>query len=441
MPKIVSAWVLALFFCAVAAGAVLADDVPAGLEAPDLNLEDLISRAKEKNPAIVAARAEWLASAQRPAIDSALPDPTGEYDIMGADRETLVGPEKNRFVIEQDLIFPGKLAARGKMAESEAKAAYQRYRAVRRDQINKLTKLYYDLYYADASLQTLEEIKGLLKNLEGVAQSRYAGLSGAQRDVAKAQAEVSLSMEKLFVLKQQRETLAAMIHALLDEDPMAPLGKASLPEKPILNATLVELVNMAMQNRQEIKEMEALAAKSGHARTLAKLAYVPDLNVGFEWIRVRDNTTNLPEKMDGRNEWMFPLKINVPIWQNRIIPGIKEAERLVEANKSKVVEAKNTAFFEVKDAYYRFQSASQISELYETAVIPQAQIALSADQAGYEGGKSDFLNLLDSERVYLNAKLTQIQIYTEMLKSYADLVRATGLGMDKEREEQEEDAR
>ena len=94
----------------------------------------------------------------------------------------------------------------------------------------------------------------------------------------------------------------------------------------------------------------------------------------------------------------------------------------------------------MKDAYYRFQSASQIEELYETAVIPQAQIALSADQAGYESGKSDFLNLLDSERVYLNAKLTHIQIFTDALKNYADLARATGLGMDLEKEKEDEDA-
>jgi outer membrane protein TolC len=72
----------------------------------------------------------------------------------------------------------------------------------------------------------------------------------------------------------------------------------------------------------------------------------------------------------------------------------------------------------------------KISELYETAVIPQANLALSADKAGYEGGTSDFLNLLDSERVFLNAKLTHVQFFTEALKSHADLVRATGLDLE-----------
>ena len=75
----------------------------------------------------------------------------------------------------------------------------------------------------------------------------------------------------------------------------------------------------------------------------------------------------------------------------------------------------------------RFQSASKIADLYEAAIVPQAKLALSADQAGYESGKTDFLNLLDSERVYLNAKLSQVQSYTSALKAYADLAWATGL--------------
>jgi hypothetical protein len=38
---------------------------------------------------------------------------------------------------------------------------------------------------------------------------------------------------------------------------------------------------------------------------------------------------------------------------------------------------------------------------------------------------------LDSERVYLNAALTEIEIFTEAVKSYADLVRATGLDFER----------
>ena len=392
-----------------------------------LRLEDLIKSAKEKSPGIVSAHAEWLAAKKRVWIDTSPPDPMAGFDLMGADRETRTGPEMGRFVVSQDIPFPVKLIEKGKMAREEARASYQRYKAMERGVINQLKKLYYELYYIDSSLQVIDEIKDLLKKFEGVAEARYSNMSGTQRDVAKAQAEVSMSLERLYTLTQERESVTAMINALLDRDPMLPVGKAILPERPAVKQSLVELVNLAVVNRQEIKEMEALAAKSQYAKTLAKLSYIPDLNIGFEYTQVGSGTTT--DEMDGKDSWMFPIRFNVPIWQNRIIPEIQEAQKMAEAAKAKLLEAKNTTFYEVKDAYHRFLSSSQIADLYETAVIPQAKIALSADQAGYEAGKIDFLNLLDSERVYLNAKLTQTKLFTEALKSYTDLERATGLDL------------
>ncbi|OGW77188.1 MAG: hypothetical protein A3J52_02035 [Omnitrophica bacterium RIFCSPHIGHO2_02_FULL_49_9] len=410
--------------------------------ASTVSLEALIESVRQHNPELIAAKAEWIAKKKRVWIDSALPDPMAGYDVMGEMTETRVGPQESRFMFSQDIPFPLKLYEKGKAAGKEAQAAYQKYLATERDLVNDLRKFYYELYYLDASIEVIEGIRDLLKKFEGVASTRYANLAGSQRDVAKAQAEVSMSLEKLFELRQRRETAAAMINAILDRDPMTEVGKAKLPPMPVLNRSLIELVNVAVENRQEIKEMEAVVSGSKHKKRIAQLAYLPDINVGFEYTAVGSGMTTSDE--DGKDSWMFPLRINIPLWQNRIIPEIQEAQKQVEANQARLRAAKNTTFYEVKDAYYRFDSASKIEELYETAVIPQAEIALSSDQAGYEGSKTDFLNLLDSERVLLNARLAQIRFYTEALKSHADLVRSTGLDLGEfemsESEEKDHDA-
>ncbi|MBI2167265.1 MAG: TolC family protein [Candidatus Omnitrophica bacterium] len=382
-------------------------------------MEILIRYAKRENPEILSAKAEWLAATKRIWIDSSLPDPM--VRIAPGDME-------KEFEVSQEIPFPVKLAGRRKMARQEAERARFRYLAVERDVVNRLNKAYYDLYFTDASIAVIEEIKALLKRFESVAQARYSNLTGAQRDVAKAQAEVSMSLERLYGLKQQRESTAALINALLNRDPMEPMAKAVLPGKPVLKLTLVELVNLAVQNRQEIQAAEAAVAKSGVAKRLAKLAYLPDVNVGFEYTR---------SDKEG-NSWMIPIRFNVPLWQNRIIPEIQEAKQLEEARKADLLRAKNETFFEVKDSFYRFDSAAKIADLYELAVIPQAQLALKSDQAGYEASKTDFLNLLDSERIYFNAKLSHVQFTTEALKAHADLVRATGLDFEKPLPEESE---
>lgn len=409
---------LLFIFCLISSKVLSGEPAQTAKSAP-LNLQDMLEFAEKNNPEVVSTKAEWLAAKKRVWIDTSLPDPMVEL---------APGSMESEFEASQQILFPGKLWEKGKMAAQEAKAAHFRHQAIERDIVNKLTKAYYDLYYIDASIDVIEEIKGLLKRFESVAQARYSNLSGSQRDVAKTQAEVSLSLERLYTLQQQRESTAAMINALLNRDPMEPVGRATLPEKPVLDKTLVELVNLAIIHRQEIKEAEALASKATHNKRLARLNYVPDVAIGFKYTKNKGEEEN-------EDSWMVPISFNVPIWQNRIIPEIQEAKQMENARKAEFLQRKNETYSEVKDAFYRFCSAIKIADLYEIAVIPQAQIALNADLAGYESAKTDFLNLLDSERVYFNAKLSQIQFLTEALKAHADLVRATGLDFSNLKEE------
>ncbi|PIQ85017.1 MAG: hypothetical protein COV74_10490 [Candidatus Omnitrophica bacterium CG11_big_fil_rev_8_21_14_0_20_45_26] len=400
------------------------DSVPRSIE-----LTSILTEALAHNPDIQSTKAEWQASRKKVWQETALPDPMVGMDLMGEMTETRVGPQENRMMVSQEIPFPLKLIKKGQIANDEARAAEMRYLATVRDTLNEISKLYYDLYYTDASIAVIEEVKTILKHFESVAQSRYANLKASQRDVAKAQAEVSLVLEQLFSLEQKRHSLAAQLNAWLDRDPMGEVGQTVLPEKPTLPQSIYELVEMAVKHREEIKAMEAMVQKSYRERTLARLEWIPDLNVGFSYTWVGSGETTSAN--DGQDSWMFPLRINVPIWQNRIIPKIQETNELIKANEAKLTEAKNQAYYEVKDAYYRYDSAAKIVELYETAILPQAELVLRSDQAGYEGGEADFLNLLDSERVYLNAKLTHVRLVTELFKSYLDIERSTGLDLER----------
>src|SRR3989338_6413814 len=74
--------------------------------APSLDLPLLIESLKQRNPDLIAAKAEWLASKKRVWIDSSLPDPMGGLDLMGEMTETRVGPQESRYVISQEIPFP-----------------------------------------------------------------------------------------------------------------------------------------------------------------------------------------------------------------------------------------------------------------------------------------------------------------------------------------------
>lgn len=396
---------------------------------PSVSLDELLKEALANNRELEAAREELQAARHRVPQASALPDPTAGYGVMGPMLETPLGPQKDVYEFEQMIPFPGKLVERRKVALAEVDAAVAQFNEVKRDVIFEVSRTYYDLYAVDATIEAVEEIRDLLKKFESIAQSRYASQQGEQRDVAKAQAKVSETLQGLFVLRQQRQTLAAFLNALLNRRASTPLDKASAPVLPKLELSLDQLLQQGRENRPELLEAAAMRDKERHAHTLAKYEYMPDISVGFQYTRIGEGMTSDPN--DGRDAWMVPIRITLPIWQNRIVPAVLEAKRNLGASEAKLQQAGNLAEYEVKNAYYQFTAGRQVVELYENALIPQAKLAFFSDQAGYEAGRTDVLNFLDSEEVYRNAKIAYYQALADALKNFAAIERAVGVDIEK----------
>lgn len=393
-------------------------------------LEDLIREVLANNRELQAAREELQAARHRVPQSSALPDPVLGYAIMGPDLETRLGPQRGIYEFEQMVPFPGKLIEKRGMAAAEVEAASARFKLVERDVIFRVSEVYYDLYTLDATLQVVEEVKQVLKNFESIASARYSSQKGEQRDVAKAQVEVSETLEKIYMLNQQRESLVAMLNALLNRRPPGSFAGFRSSELPVLSLSLSDLLQKARENRPELLEAMAMRKREQHAKTLAKYEYAPDISIGFQYTKIGEGMTSEPD--DGKDAWMIPLKFTFPLWQNRIVPVIQEAKSNLKASEAKLEQTENFTDYEIKNAYYRFTSAKKIIELYQNALIPEAELAFRSDQAGYEGGKTDILNLIDSERVYLNAKIVYYQVLAETLKNFAAIERITGMGLLKE---------
>ena len=389
-----------------------------------LRLESLLEEARGHNAALQGAHERWQAARHRIAQAGALPNPSAGTMIMGGMLETRLGPQEQVFELEQELPFPGKLWQKRQMARAEADGAEAAYRAVERDVIRDVAAAYYALYATDASIRVVEELLGRLRGLEEIAQARYASQGGSQRDVAKAQAEVSMTLERLFVLRQQRQTLAARLNALLSRHEHEPIGALAEPPQAQLAYTLDELLLIAERGRPELREAASMVQRDRHATNLARLENAPDVTVGFQYIGIGSGDTTDPD--DGRDAWMIPVKVTLPIWQNRILPAIQEAGRNLRASEAGLRDARNTTQYEVRDAYYRYTSARTIVALYENALLPEAELAFHSDQAGYEAGRQDALNLLDSERVHLNAQVAYQQALADARTRFVELERAVG---------------
>jgi hypothetical protein len=62
-------------------------------------------------------------------------------------------------------------------------------------------------------------------------------------------------------------------------------------------------------------------------------------------------------------------------------------------------------------------------------LIPQTENTLKSTQYSYENNMTDFLDLLDSYRMYQDAKLMYYESITMYLKMTAELEKASGINL------------
>jgi outer membrane protein TolC len=75
----------------------------------------------------------------------------------------------------------------------------------------------------------------------------------------------------------------------------------------------------------------------------------------------------------------------------------------------------------------KVQSGKEMLRISRSVLLPQSKQALESALAAYQGGKSDFLALLDAFRVNLMAKENSEMAMMRLLSSQAELEEAVGL--------------
>jgi len=166
-----------------------------------------------------------------------------------------------------------------------------------------------------------------VEQIDSVYTRRYAEGQVTQRDAAKAQIEVSLTLEQLYLLEEKRALVVGALNMLMDRNPLSDLGEVAQPEKPEIVQTLVELITAARENRPEVKKADAQVKGEQHTRRLAWMENLPDVSAGFTYTWVGNGFTTNAD--DGKDSWMFPLAISVPLWQNRIISAARDGADVI----------------------------------------------------------------------------------------------------------------
>ncbi len=408
---------------------------PALLMAADQpqTLQSMIDTALRDNPDLQAAKAKWQIYANRITPAASLDDPALSFafnnypvDKFRADETPMTGKV---FKLSQKFPFPGKLGAKEDAARELAlwyKGVYEDSRLALARQVKDS---YFNLHFLAKAIEITKKNARLLRDFSKVTETRYEVGKGLQQDVLKAQVENSKLSDRLLTLNQKRQRAIARLNTLLNKPPDQPISdvgqidvKSALPEKlPELEMSADALQKQAHNNRPLFGAYKSLMASYKAKKTLARLNYRPNFNVGLAY------TFREPAGTDQGTDFAgIQFGMNLPIFTAKRDAAKAEADAGLMMVRRQYEKFQAQVRFEIDDAQRDIKTNNKQAKLYKNGIIPQASQSFEAAISAYQVGKVSFLTLLDNLMTLYRYEIDYHRAVSDGLRAKARLEAAIG---------------
>jgi len=389
-------------------------------------LAQLVAEAQQNNPDLQAARERWEMAGHKIVPAQTLEDPMLGFafsnypvDTLQSDQTPMTG---NELKLSQNFPFPGKLAAKGEVAEQQAlwnKAAYEDARL----QLTRQVKdAYYRLYFQDQAIAVTEENLEVLASFISLTKTRYEVGKGLQQDLLKAQVEQSKQLDKLLGLRQMRSSTLAMLNRLLARPADSPLELVAEPQLAPVGYDPEQLRQAAREHRPMFAAFDSLIGRYESQRKLAKLDSYPNFNLWTSY-RFRDDGLG-----DGGTDFVSAgVGLTLPIWREKRSEEVAEADSGIRMARRQLEEFGNQVDAGIRDLYAQLERNRDQAQLFATGIIPQAQQAFDASLTAYQVGKVEFLNLLDGLMTLYRYQLDYQRALADYQRNLAGLEAAAGV--------------
>ena len=385
------------------------------------SLQILITKAKQNNPEIIAAREKWNATKSKILQERTFENPQFfiDYQRMPRDNFDLNDAEEKMFGITQMVPFPGKLSLKGKIAKSEAKMAESEYITIERKILSDLKIVYSMYFYANKSIETYKQSSNIMRNFSKVAESKYVVGKVSQGDVLRAQVETSKMLNMVMIMEQEKETIKAELNSLIGKNIDEYLGESEDLLPVIIDKNWEEIGKMVIENNSEIQKSYDALYRSKLSKKYAVSEFLPDFDLTYRKRRMKD--------VQDTQDFMFGFTI--PLWFWRPLYGIKEMSADLKMAESDKKNTELMIIYKAKQIYLKLKTTEKLIDSYKSSILPQAEQSLKVTESLYRGDKEDFLQLLDSIRSLLEFQIEYYKYIAEYHQNLAQLENITGTNL------------
>lgn len=389
--------------------------------------------ALKDNPGLAAMQLRYEALLDVPSQVGTLPDPVVNLNAMNFPTDTFSrdqeGMTQLQVGVSQVFPFPGKLGLKEEAASFDAMAAGFSVDEMRVQLAKSVKTIWWQIYYLDRAMDTLEKNKNLLRQFISVARTKYETGKGLQQDILLAQLELSKFMDQGIQLVALRRHQAIQLNTLM-ERPAADLVSLSnsVPSNMPTVLSEAELYEVAESMRPTIKAQETNVEAARSRLELAKRDQYPDFMLGVTY---GERTGENPPFMGGSRADLLSVMVGVkiPLYSGRKqSKAVSQKTSELARSRYALLDEKALVRASISTSVTDYQKSQDQFELFGKGIIPQAQQTVQSMLAAYQVSEVDFLNLVRSQITLFNYELQYWKALSEAKQALARLEAAVGEG-------------
>ncbi len=407
----------------------------------DGKLDELVSRALQKNHdlRIATARLREARVLRRLSTSDLFPVVTADAAYANSRSSTAAfggfpGIERDRelydagFDATWELDFFGRVRRSMEASRAEVQAAEANRRDVQVSLISEVARNYFELR------GTQNELAVALKNAENqrqtvkITQALLEGGRGTELDVARAQAQLNFTLASIPPLETAVARAIHRLGVLAGEQPVALAAelKAPAPLPPLPPLIAIGSPESLLRRRPDIRAAERALAAATARIGIATADLFPRVTFNGRVALQAETLSGLGES--GADTWSFGPRISwAALDLGHVRARIKASDARTEAALAVYEKTVLTTLEETENALVDF-GREQARREYLQKMVAASETAVSLARQRYENGATDFLTVLDAERVLLEAQDQLARSQTRTATSLAAVYKALGGG-------------
>ena len=389
---------------------------------PPTPLSQLLAEAGANNPQISAADYGARSARQMAPQVTTLPDPKLTYQQLSVGSpKPFAGYTNSDFAYiglgaSQELPYPGKLRARGAVAERDAETKQAEVEVTKTAIADAVKADYLQLAYLQQTLGILQQNEVVLDQLIQDATAHYQVGQGMQQDVLQAQVNRTKIVKEITMHHQLMGQTQAHLKGLLSRDQGSPdIVTEDLIATP-LQRTSEELLAMVRQNNPQIQVDASSIRKQDAQVASAKHEGKPDFDVSYLY-------QNTDRKY--RDYYMFTFDVRFPR-KTRVNAEIAEATEKRSESQQTLNAHLQQQLADVQEGYVKATSDEELLKEYREGLIPQSDAAYRATLSAYASNREQFTHVLSYFTELLGLRLEYAQTLMDHEAALAHLETLTG---------------